>query len=173
MATNENGDFTVLGLGELVLRVNEMDPMLTFYSDRIGLRLLRRWEDEVAFLRVGPTVAGQMQTLTLFNSRKLSNFDGSGWTGCDAKRSTLHHFALTISVEDYQSTAKALALDHIRFSTAIHSWIGWRSIFLRDPEENTVELVCYDPKIDRHETYDYSRLYGDPDMPWDPATINK
>jgi hypothetical protein len=28
---------------------------------------------------------------------------------------------------------------------AAHSWIGWRSIHVSDPDENTVEFVCHDP----------------------------
>jgi hypothetical protein len=28
-----------------------------------------------------------------------------------------------------------------------HPWIGWRSIYIADPEGNVVEFVCYDQGV--------------------------
>ncbi|WP_137936587.1 VOC family protein [Chitinivorax sp. B] len=158
----KKGPFKVLGIGEVVLRVADMDTMLKFYTETIGLQLLRRFDDEVAFMKIADGVAGQVQTLTLFNRRKHSNFDDKPWPGWDAKQSTLHHIALTITVSDYEAMKAFVEQKQIPHNIAVHTWIGWRSIFLIDPEGNTVELVCYDERIDRHETYHYDKLYGDP-----------
>jgi catechol 2,3-dioxygenase-like lactoylglutathione lyase family enzyme len=154
--------FTVLGIGEVVLRVADMDTMLQFYTGTLGLQLLRRFEDEVAFMKIAEGAAGQVQTLTLFNRRKHSNFDDKPWPGWDAGRSTLHHIALTVTVPDYEAMKAFVQQQRIPHNIAVHTWIGWRSIFLSDPEGNTVELVCYDPRYHRHEDYDYSKLHGDP-----------
>ena len=32
-------------------------------------------------------------------------------------------------------------------STATHAWCRWRSIYVLDPEDNIVELVCYDETV--------------------------
>lgn len=159
---SRKGPFTVLGLGELVLRVADMDAMLDFYTNTLGLELLRRFDDEVAFMKIAEGAAGQVQTLTLFNRRKLSNFDNSEWPGWDPARSSLHHFALTISVPDYEAMQAYVKEHEVPHNIAVHTWIGWRSIFLRDPEGNTAELVCYDPRYDAHAEYDYNKLHGDP-----------
>ena len=33
--------------------------------------------------------------------------------------------------------------------TAVHDWVQWRSLYVKDPEGNEVELVCFDPAIDK------------------------
>jgi catechol 2,3-dioxygenase len=73
-----------------------------------------------------------------------SNFRHRAWPGWDPAATTLHHFALEIAQEHYGAALAHLARLGIATDTAIHSWIGWRSIYCRDPEDNTVELVCYD-----------------------------
>lgn len=160
--TDANRPFKVLGIGEIVLRVDDMEAMLAFYTGVLGLPLLRRFEDEVAFMKVAQGVAGQVQTLTLFNRRKHSNFDERPWAGWAPGSSTLHHVALTVTVDDYEAMRVFVEQNGIAHNLAVHTWIGWRSIFLHDPEGNTVELVCYDARFHRDDTYDYSKLYGDP-----------
>jgi catechol 2,3-dioxygenase len=36
------------------------------------------------------------------------------------------------------------ALKGLNPTTQTHGWIGWRSIYISDPDENIVEFVCYD-----------------------------
>ena len=36
----------------------------------------------------------------------------------------------------------------LQVSTAEHAWTQWRSLYVQDPEGNTVELVCYDASIE-------------------------
>lgn len=149
-------------IGEVVLRVLDMEAMIAFYTRELGLRLLRRFENEVAFLQVGTDGRENVQTVTFFSRTKLSNFQNETYAGLDAGTTTLHHFALNIPAEQFDQAMRHFTDRDVPFSTAVHTWIGWRSIFLKDPDGNTVELVCYDERYDRGDAYDYSKLYGDP-----------
>ena len=35
----------------------------------------------------------------------------------------------------------------MRVETAEHGWVHWRSLYLKDPEGNEVEFVCYNPSV--------------------------
>ncbi|TDF35639.1 VOC family protein [Alteromonadaceae bacterium M269] len=149
-------------IGEVVLRISNMDAMIDFYTQALGLKLLRRFDNEVAFLQIGEAPREDVQTLTFFTQSKLSNFQNEDYQGLEPKTTTLHHFAINIAAEDFDLADEHFTKLGVPFSRAVHTWIGWRSIFLQDPEGNTVELVCYDKKYDRGDTYNYDKLYGDP-----------
>lgn len=149
-------------IGEVVLRIADMDAMINFYTQTLGLKLLRRFENDVAFLQIGEAAREDVQTLTFFTQTKLSNFQNEAYQGLEPKTTTMHHFAINIAVEDFDLADNHFAELKIPYSKAVHTWIGWRSIFLQDPEGNTVELVCYDKEYDRGDSYDYKKLYGDP-----------
>jgi hypothetical protein len=55
--------------------------------------------------------------------------------------------ALEIAHEDQDAALAHLAALGIATDSAVHPWIGWRSSYLRDPEDNTVELVCFDETV--------------------------
>jgi catechol 2,3-dioxygenase-like lactoylglutathione lyase family enzyme len=139
--------FSARGLGEIVLRVRDLDAMIAFYRRALGLELLRRISDDIAFLRVAEGFGGHTQILGFFRDRQPSNFRRREWAGHDPARTTLHHFALEIARDQYESALAHLERQGIATDTAVHAWIGWRSIYFRDPEDNTVELVCFDPAI--------------------------
>ena len=139
--------FTAKGVGEIVLRVRDLDGMIAFYRRALGLELLRRVSEDIAFLRVAEGFGGHTQIVGFFRDRQPSNFHRREWSGHDPTRTTLHHFALEIACDAYERALAHLGGLGIPTDTALHSWIGWRSIYLRDPEDNTVELVCFDPAI--------------------------
>jgi len=147
MVAPERG-FTAKGVGEVVLRVRDLDGMIAFYTEALGLELLRRISDDIAFLRVAPGFGGHTQIVGFFRDRLPSNFRRRPWAGHDPARTTLHHFALEIRPDEYDRALAHFARLGIATDTAVHAWIGWRSIYLRDPEENTAELVCFDPMIE-------------------------
>jgi hypothetical protein len=35
----------------------------------------------------------------------------------------------------------------LRVRTVVFAWVGWRSLFIHDPEGDTVEFVCRDPEL--------------------------
>ncbi len=139
--------FTVRGVGEIVLRVRDLDGMIAFYCRVLGLELLHRIGDDIAFLHIDEGFGGHTQIVGFFRDRQPSNFRRRKWAGHDPARTTLHHFALEIAREDHESALARLQGMGIATDTAVHSWIGWRSIYLRDPEDNTIELVCFDPAV--------------------------
>lgn len=127
----------VRALGEIALRVRDLDVMQAFYEDTIGLPLFDR-RPNVVFFDLGESFGGHTAVLALFD-RDVDT---------DAARSTLDHLAFTIDVADYESEQARLEAAGLDVVTATHQWVAWRSLYVEDPEENTVELVCHDPEID-------------------------
>ena len=57
---------SVRGLGEIALRVKNLDTMQSFYEDVIGLPLMTRFPN-VAFLKIADGYGGHTQVLALFD----------------------------------------------------------------------------------------------------------
>ncbi len=64
-ATNEKRT-SVRGLGEIALRVNNLDAMQRFYEEVIGLPLLTRVPN-CAFFKIADGYGGHTQVLALFD----------------------------------------------------------------------------------------------------------
>jgi catechol 2,3-dioxygenase len=146
-AVSARPPFSARGIGEVVLRVRALDSMVAFYRDVLGLELLKRFGDDVAFMRVADGFGGHTQIIGFFRKEMPSNFRQRQWSGHEPERTTLHHFALAIPLDQQGRALVYLGERGIETDTAIHDWIGWRSIYLRDPEGNTVELVSFDPTV--------------------------
>jgi catechol 2,3-dioxygenase-like lactoylglutathione lyase family enzyme len=132
---------SIRGLGEVALRVADLDRMQDFYQHKIGLELLRR-ADRHAFFRLGDGYGGHTQVLALFDRSA-----GSNYTGLNSAKSTVDHLAFEISLGDYERERRRLTELGLTVTTAEHGWVHWRSLYVDDPEGNTVELVCYDPSV--------------------------
>ncbi len=128
----------IKALGEIALRVENLDKMQQFYEEVIGLPLMKRF-DHAAFFKIADGYAGHTQILALFD-RKGS----TGYYGLDSKKSTVDHIAFTISSNDFEAEKKRLEKLGLQVETAEHAWVHWRSLYINDPEGNCVELVCYD-----------------------------
>jgi catechol 2,3-dioxygenase len=133
-----------LGLGEVVLRVANLQRSISFYCDMLGFELIRVLHDAIAFMRIADGVEGHTQIIGLFGSDWPSNRLGKTWGGCSPRLSTLHHFAIEISLARYESVLGYLTAQGLHPNTQTHAWIGWRSIYVSDPDDNTIEFVCYD-----------------------------
>jgi catechol 2,3-dioxygenase len=133
-----------LGVGEVVVRVADLDRSIAFYRDILGFELIRVLHSAIAFMRVADGVQGHTQIIGLFGREWPAGRTDKTWDGCAPRLSTLHHFAIEIAREDYERTLGYLSAQGLNPNTAIHSWIGWRSIYVSDPDDNTVEFVCYD-----------------------------
>ena len=132
----------IQGLGEIALRVSDLDTMQEFYERIVGLEVMRRFPDYV-FFRIAAGIAGHTQVLALFDRSARPDYQG-----LDAARTTIDHIAFGIALEDYQSELERIRGLGVEAITKTHAWTQWRSIFVKDPEGNTVELVCYDPSVD-------------------------
>jgi catechol 2,3-dioxygenase len=126
----------VRALGEVALRVNGLDRMQAFYANVVGLELMRRFEHS-AFFRIADGYAGHTAVIALFDRSSPA----------EQERSTLDHLAFTISPEDYEPQKQRLEALGLTVTTATHDWVHWRSIYVPDPEGNTVEFVCFDPEV--------------------------
>ena len=130
----------VKALGEIALRVNDLPAMRRFYTETFGLEEIGTFE-HIAFFKLADGYAGHTAILALFD-RDVE---------VDARRGTVDHIAFTISLEDYDSEKERLEALGMEVTTAVHGWVQWRSIYMRDPEGNHVELVCFDPSIEKPE----------------------
>lgn len=131
----------IQGLGEIALRVADLDTMQDFYQRVIGLDLMRRFPS-AAFFRIAPGVAGHTQVLALFDRGAEPDY-----RGLEAATTTVDHLAFGIALKDYEpelARLRALGLD---VTTTTHAWVQWRSLYVDDPEGNQVELVCFDPSV--------------------------
>ena len=129
-------DISILQLGELALRVNDLDRMAVFYLDVVGLRLLTRSEGSV-FFQVSEGVPGHPQILVLFDRG----------VAVGPERSTVDHFAFVIDLDQYRLQERRLLGLGVKVRRKEFPFFHWRSLFFADPEGNTVEFVCYDPDV--------------------------
>ena len=127
----------VRGLGEIALRVNNLDAMQKFYEQAIGLLLMTRVPN-CAFFKIAEGYGGHTQVLALFDR---SSTQGSA---PDAPTSTIDHIAFEIPLADFETELNRLRALGLEVETAEHAWVHWRSLYVTDPEGNQVELVCYD-----------------------------
>lgn len=128
--------FSVLGLGEVAIRCRDLAAMTAFYRDIIGLEVLAH-RNRIVFFRLANGVAGHTAVLALFDA------------GLDPTRaapgiapSTLHHLALTVAPIEQDAACRWFAANDIPFRVEEFGWIGWRGVFVNDPEGNQVELVA-------------------------------
>ena len=123
-------------LGEVALRVNDLQRMRQFYRDTLGLEALGEFPTAV-LLRVGEDYGGHTQVLALFD-RSVS---------VSPELTTIDHIAFTIDLDDYESERRRLEGLGLEVEVRDHAWVKWRSLYFHDPEGNQVELVCYDPDL--------------------------
>jgi len=139
-ATSESRT-TVRGLGEIALRVKNLDAMQKFYEEVVGLLLLKRFPN-AAFFQIAEGYGGHIQVLALFDRSNRR-----GYRGTSAATSTIDHIAFEIPLSDFENELQRLTGLGLHVETAEHSWVHWRSLYVTDPEGNQVELVCYDESV--------------------------
>jgi len=141
MTTQEK---TIKAIGEIVLRVKDMQVMREFYEKVLGLEVMRDFEN-IIFLKIAPSYGGHTQVLALFDeSIPPDHSRVHPWTGLDHTKTSLHHLAFAIDFANYKSEMERLQGLGFVVETMIHDWAHWRALYVFDPEGNVVELVCYD-----------------------------
>jgi catechol-2,3-dioxygenase len=126
----------IKALGEVALRVNNLERMKRFYQEVLGFEIFGEFP-AAALLKIAAGYAGHTQVLGLFD-RSVS---------VDQERTTVDHITFTISVADYDSEKKRLETLGLNVEAKEHAWVKWRSLYFHDPEGNQVELVCYDRNL--------------------------
>ena len=121
--------------------------MQEFYEKVVGLELVERYENMMAFFRIAPDYEGHTQSLALFDQSGQADHRSRRYTGVDTEKSTLHHIAFTISASDHETEKQRLQNLGLDVETVEHAWQHYRSLYITDPEGNVVEFVCYDASV--------------------------
>jgi glyoxylase I family protein len=127
--------FEVGAIDHLVLRVKDLDTALTFYRDMLGLVVERRLDIGLVQLRAGASLIDLVPV-----SSKLGSTGGPP-PGADGHN--MDHFALVLERFD-----AAQIFAHLDAHGVEHSDVAQRygangtgpSIYVKDPDGNTVEL---------------------------------
>lgn len=136
----------IRALGETVLRVKDLERVKRFYTDVIGLDVLREF-DGIVFLKVSDGYGGHTQIIGLFHESLPVPFPRDAREAVHLEATSLHHFALEIDKKDFDTELARLKQLGIELTTVEHRWCRWRSLYVHDPEGNVLELVCYDEAI--------------------------
>lgn len=135
----------IKGLGEVSIRVKDFETMERFYEQVLGLEVLDRSEG-IVFFRIAPGYAGHSQNLALFEASNRAFLETKS-PQIDPDRSTLHHIALNIALEDFEPEKKRLEGLGLKVVATAHGWLHVRSMYFPDPEGNLLELVCFDENV--------------------------
>ena len=126
----------VKGLGEVSIQVRDLDAMHKFYEEVVGLEVLRR-DESFVFFKVAEGYGGHSQNLALFEASNTLN----------PQESTLHHIALNVALEDFETEKMRLERLGLKINTTVHEWLHVRSLYFYDPEGNHLEFVAYDETV--------------------------
>jgi catechol-2,3-dioxygenase len=135
-ADMNKSDRRVKGLGEVSIQVRDLDAMHKFYEEVVGLEVLRRDENFV-FFKVAEGYGGHSQNLAIFEASNTLN----------PQESTLHHIALNIALEDFETEKMRLEGLGLEIDATVHEWLHVRSLYFYDPEGNHLEFVTYDETV--------------------------
>ena len=125
-------NFNVRALGEIAIRCADMESMVAFYRDIIGLELLSGGHrDSITFFKIAEGFGGHTSVLALFrndagNPAIHEQSDQNPHTGA---RSSLHHLALSLPFEEQQAVIDWYDANGISYHVEEFGWIGWRGIF--------------------------------------------
>jgi catechol 2,3-dioxygenase len=133
----------IQGLGEIALQVNDLETMTRFYEEVVNLELMSR-HGRANFFRIAEGVKGHTQILALFDR---AGVDGYTHAEAATRRAPLDHMAFGISPQDFEAEHQRLTGLGCEISRSIHGWVGWRSMYIQDPEGNQVEWVCYEEEL--------------------------
>jgi len=138
-------DRRIKGLGEVSIRVKNLDAMHKFYEEVVGLDVLRR-DESFVFFKIADGYGGHSQNLALFDATNRIFLETKSLE-LSPEQTTLHHIALNISPEDYETEKRRLEGLGLKVQATEHVWLHVRSLYFADPEGNLLEFVCYDERV--------------------------
>ncbi|MEM9754435.1 MAG: VOC family protein [Pseudomonadota bacterium] len=141
--------FQIRALGEIAIRCADMAAMVDFYTRVLGLEVLSGdHRSGIVFFRIAEGFGGHISVLALFDKA----FEGrpglhptSEHAPITGGASSLHHLAFSLPAAEQEAAMAWFQSLGVPFRVERFGWIGWRGIFVTDPEGNTVELVAADP----------------------------
>jgi glyoxylase I family protein len=121
--------FTIKSIDHIVLRTNKIKEMITFYCDILGCKIEKEQPDfGLTQLRVGENIIDLLQT---------DKID-------EPKARNLEHFCLRITPFDYEKLKQYFqekGIEVARYGNRYGAQGYGFSFYLRDPENNEIELV--------------------------------
>jgi len=135
----------VKGLGEVSIRVKDLDAMHKFYEEVVGLEVLRQ-DESFVFFKVAKGYGGHTQNLALFDTSNRIFLETKSQQ-LSSDQTTLHHIALNVSLEDFESEKMRLEGLGLKVDATVREWLHVRSLYFADPEGNLLEFVCYDASV--------------------------
>jgi len=138
-------DRRIKGLGEVSIRVKNLDAMHRFYEEIVGLDVLSR-DQSFVFFKIAEGYGGHCQILALFDATNRGFIETKSLQ-LNPDGTTLHHIALNIALEDYESERRRLEGAGLGVEATVHEWLHVRSLYFSDPEGNLLEFVCYDETV--------------------------
>src|ERR1700722_3270667 len=97
-----------LGLGEVALRVADLERSISFYCDLLGFTLIRVLHGAIGFVKVADGVEGHTQVIGLFSNESQGNRGNQRSDYPSAPSANLHHFAVEISIDAYYDVLRYL-----------------------------------------------------------------
>ena len=135
----------IKGLGEVSIHVKNLAAMHKFYEEVVGLEVLRR-DESFVFFKIAEGYGGHSQNLALFDATAMAFLEPKS-DQLNSEQTTLHHIALNIALEDYESEKRRLEGLGLKVRATEHEWLHVRSLYFPDPEGNSLEFVCYDEAV--------------------------
>ncbi|MEM6409487.1 MAG: VOC family protein, partial [Pseudomonadota bacterium] len=117
-----------------------------FYRDMIGLDVLEDFSEAggIVFFKICEGYGGHSCVLALFDKEagQARGHPTGSKPPTTGAGSSLHHLALTVDYEAQDALKAFLDAQGVAHRTEVFEWIGWRGVFITDPEGNTVEFVA-------------------------------
>ena len=98
------------------------------------------------FFKIAEGYGGHTQNLALFRADDVEFLENKV-RDISPEKSTLHHVALNIALEDHEAEKSRLEGLGLHIKAADHAWLHVRSFYFPDPEGNLLEFVCYDGSV--------------------------
>ena len=143
--------FTVRALGEIAIRCIDLDAMVAFYRDVIGLEPINDPDNgRIVFLRIADGFEGHTAVPALFRHYIAGAGRGHQHLHRDyiadiGRDGVAHHIALSLPWDEQQAVIEWYENLGQEYYVETFDWVGWRGVFTFDPDGNTVELVAKDP----------------------------
>ena len=129
--------FEVAGIDHIVLRTADLQSMLGFYRDVLGCEVERETDPEIGLVQLR---AGHALIDLVTVEGKLGQMGGGPPTSSE---NNLDHFCLqvdTMCEEDILSHLDKHGIEHGGFQQRYGAQGFGNSVYLKDPDGNTVEL---------------------------------
>ena len=107
-------------LGEIVIRTPNMQKMVAFYRDVVGLEPYKTM-GTMQFFKVSEGFREQAQAIGLFELGEASDVDDAPFDGHDVRKTPFHHFAFIIDKQDYHSEFNRISALGYELRTMEHS----------------------------------------------------